>query len=1278
MLNPRVNGENSVVVAVDKDKGSQNALKWAVDHLLFKGQTVILLHVNQTPSSISSQSKSDCITFLNYGSPMSQSSRAAGCITNRHEPDRQTMELFLPFRCFCSLREVASDKCFILKIFLFNGHVHCEDVILEDQDIAKALVEFVSYNRISTLLLGAPSRNGISRLFKTDIPSTVLRGAPHFCNVYVISKRKIASSRSASRPVPSNSIRQRMHFGHNNHNHETDYMSGTTNSRMHDEVTVPDTDISFVSSGRISTDSMFFAFYDNLGSEQTSEMTHRSSKSLSVWDKSHDPLCLGSKLGCFDSADEVTRMRLESGRTSSSLHSIQELEEKMRRLERQMKQTMDMYLAACKEALEAKEKAREHQLRNTEYEKRLEEAQKAKEEALVVAEMEKERAKAAIEAAHAVCRKAEQEAQKKVNAEMKAPKESEDKMTTLDSLGGSPVVRKYQSLLHITVVVFIFYLYFIVLVLLTATAALSPFRIAFAQMRSTSMGGRKWSKENGETTIQNVAVGVDKDKGSQAALKWAIDNLVEKGQSLTLIHVNQRQSHFSTPTASDGNNGVARVYKSQVADQAGEFFLPFRCFCTRKNIKCDEVMLEEMDAAKGLCDYVKQNLVEILVVGAPSRNSFVRRFRSTADVPSSVSKAAPEFCTVYVINKGKVSSLRAASRPVPVRVTRNQLQNQSKAVENPVNARPTQNSSSRANERSPFKYRNMTEDVEPKSPFLRNKAPRSHGEFSGLDSDISFVSSSRPSTDRMFPSFLDSQDMGVAPRLSASSDANNRNFGSPFAGSRSPDPNSMYGFSPHSQDNSSMSWSSQNVDDVEAEMRRLKQELKQTMDMYSSACREAITAKQRAMELHHWKIEEQQRFEQARLAEEAALAIAEREKAKSKAAIEAAEAAQRIAELEAKKRMNAEMKALKESEEKKKVLDALAQNDIRYRKYSIDEIEAATQNFAESRKIGEGGYGPVYRCYLDHTLVAVKVLRPDAAQGRSQFQQEVEVLSCIRHPNMVLLLGACPEYGCLVYEYMANGSLEDRLFPRGKKHVLPWQIRFRIAAEICTGLLFLHQTKPEPLVHRDLKPGNILLDRNFVSKISDVGLARLVPPSIVDCVTQYRMTATAGTFCYIDPEYQQTGMLGTKSDIYSLGIMLLQILTAKPPMGLTHHVERAIEKGTFAEFLDQKVPDWPVEEALSMAKLALKCSELRKKDRPDLGTVILPELNRLRAVAEQNMPNFMMLAGSPGNSPHQTPLSSFSQDNTGDSQLRHSGYKSSGNHSNTSSYTPQRRSNMDY
>ncbi|PHT48128.1 U-box domain-containing protein 34 [Capsicum baccatum] len=790
------------------------------------------------------------------------------------------------------------------------------------------------------------------------------------------------------------------------------------------------------------------------------------------------------------------------------------------------------------------------------------------------------------------------------------------------------------------------------------------------------MSQKSFSGEKDKATV----VAIDKDKGSQYALKWAIDNLIGRGKNVTLLHVKIRPSN-SVPNA-DVSDGTPRVYKSDPDALAKELFLPFRCFCNRKNIQVNEVVLEGIDIANSISDYVTANVIENLVMGATSRNGFVSRFK-TIDVPSSVSKVIPGFCTVYVIAKGKVQSIKNATSPVPSSppVT---LQNQTTASLGAklgfVDTRYGQSNDTRGSMteiRSPYATRSSNDDTDfIKSPFNRGKGiNRSYGDLSVGESDLSFVSSGRPSSDRTFPISMDSHDLGLPPRLSNSSDTDIKysaprlsnssetdsrlSFGSSYSATRLSEVNA---FSSNSFESGNGSWSStNNLEEIEAEMRRLKQELKQTMDMYSSACKEALSAKHKALELHRWKVEEEQKLEDARLAEEAALAIAEKEKAKCRAALEAAEEAQRIAEREAQRRITAERKALIEAEEKKKVLNALAQSDCRYRKYTIEEIEAATDNFAASRKIGEGGYGPVYKCYLDHTQVAIKVLRPDAAQGRSQFQQEIEVLSCIRHPNMVLLLGACPEFGCLVYEYMANGSLDDRLFRRGNTPVLPWQLRFRIAAEVGTSLLFLHQTKPEPLVHRDLKPGNILLDRNYVSKISDVGLARLVPPSVADSVTQYRMTSTAGTFCYIDPEYQQTGMLGTKSDIYSFGIMLLQIITARPPMGLTHHVERAIEKGTIADMLDPAVPDWPIEEALTFAKLALKCAELRRKDRPDLGTVILPELNRLRILAEEAMQP-MHFGRSPTSESRSIPqvISGFDSNKSRSSNPFSSSTKSSG------------------
>nr|CAB3473366.1 unnamed protein product [Digitaria exilis] len=565
----------------------------------------------------------------------------------------------------------------------------------------------------------------------------------------------------------------------------------------------------------------------------------------------------------------------------------------------------------------------------------------------------------------------------------------------------------------------------------------------------------------------------------------------------------------------------------------------------------------EADVSKAILGYITANKIQSIALGGACRNAFTKKFKN-ADVPSTLMKCAPDYCNIYVVAKGKSVNVRLAKCGVP----------------------------------------NAGADISPDTDSLRGASLYMRRGSRGY-----LPPATPPDTSRRS---VDSRSTTTLPELTTRP---------PFRERSLPSSATKNVMIPAAKDYSDVSSSrSQAQREVEVEMRRLRLELKQTMDMYNAACKEALNAKQRAKEMQLLKLEEARRLEEARHAEEAALALAEMEKAKCRAAMEAAEAAQRLADLEAQRRRNAEVRARREADEKVRALDAISSHDFRYRKYHIDEIETATERFSDELKIGEGGYGPVYRASLDHTPVAIKVLRPDAHQGRKQFQQEVEVLSCIRHPNMVLLLGACPEYGCLVYEYMENGSLEDRLFRRGGTAPIPWPHRFRIAAEIATSLLFLHQAKPEPLVHRDLKPANILLDRNFVSKISDVGLARLVPPAVADSVTQYRLTATAGTFCYIDPEYQQTGKLGVKSDIYSLGVLLLQVVTARPPRGLTHHVEKAIDAGTFHQMLDITVKDWPVEEALGYAKLALKCTELRRRDRPDLATVILPELNRLRNV----------------------------------------------------------------
>ncbi|KAL1538160.1 U-box domain-containing protein 52-like [Salvia divinorum] len=712
----------------------------------------------------------------------------------------------------------------------------------------------------------------------------------------------------------------------------------------------------------------------------------------------------------------------------------------------------------------------------------------------------------------------------------------------------------------------------------------------------------------------STAVGIDKDKNSQAAVKWALEKLRLKDNHILLVHVRIQQVFDS--------HAVHREGREPTQAEAQQIFLPYRGFCARKGIRVKEVVLQGNDVATTLAEYASRNSIVNVVVGASSRGALARAFKNP-DVPSSLMKIAPDFCNVYSVSKAKVQKLKSANDTgTPSSST------SSGSQDSPVHAkfRPQESWKSSFLDASdldggkygasPFNSRESrqvtprdSESASYESTGL-GSSYYSKSNFSGAsDGEVRHMPRPKKLTSNV-PDVLRSMKHHDLQQVQTRDDS------PPYSMASSSDHSDMQScpsdvsYEHLDQYRMAESSSCSQTADVEDELKRLKHDMKRITMMYNAVCQESEMASDKDVSA----------LQDGDHSQETAMAMVEREKLKCQAAVELAQTAQRIAELESVKRRSAEKKFRVEAEEKEKAIHALAHTEVQYRKYTIEEIQEATNYFAGSEKIGEGGYGSVFKASLDHTRVAIKVLRPDMSQGEKQFQREVEVLSCMRHPHMVILLGACPEYGCLVYEHMENGSLEDRLNCLNGSPPLSWRDRFRIAVEIATALNFLHRTRPEPLVHRDLKPANILLDRNYVSKISDVGLSRLVPPAVADSITQCCVTAAAGTFCYIDPEYQQMGMLGTKSDVYSFGVVLLQILTAKPAMGLTHVVESAIEDGKFAEVLDQTVKDWPVEAALAMAKLALHCCELRKRDRPDLDSVILPELHRIRETDSQVKP----------------------------------------------------------
>uniref|UniRef100_A0A803KZA3 RING-type E3 ubiquitin transferase n=1 Tax=Chenopodium quinoa TaxID=63459 RepID=A0A803KZA3_CHEQI len=310
--------------------------------------------------------------------------------------------------------------------------------------------------------------------------------------------------------------------------------------------------------------------------------------------------------------------------------------------------------------------------------------------------------------------------------------------------------------------------------------------------------------------------------------------------------------------------------------------------------------------------------------------------------------------------------------------------------------------------------------------------------------------------------------------------------------------------------------------------------------------------------------------------------------------------------------------ALREAEILRKQLDQKPSSShvpFFFSEFSFSDLEKATNNFDPSLKIGEGGYGSIYKGFLRQTQVAIKILNPNSMQGPQEFEQEVDVLSKLRHPNLVTLIGACHESWALVYEYLSGGSLEDRLICKDNTPPLPWQTRIQIATDLCVILIFLHSSRPTSIIHVDIKPSNILLDENFVCKLSDFGICCVIShtETSMEQTTRFCTSQPKGTFSYMDPEFLTTGELTPKCDIYSFGIILLRLLTGRPAMGITKEVEYALSKGNLNCLLDPSAGDWPFVQAEQLARMALRCCEMNGRNRPDLESDVWRVLEPMKA-----------------------------------------------------------------
>ncbi|XP_038982170.1 receptor-like serine/threonine-protein kinase SD1-8 [Phoenix dactylifera] len=282
--------------------------------------------------------------------------------------------------------------------------------------------------------------------------------------------------------------------------------------------------------------------------------------------------------------------------------------------------------------------------------------------------------------------------------------------------------------------------------------------------------------------------------------------------------------------------------------------------------------------------------------------------------------------------------------------------------------------------------------------------------------------------------------------------------------------------------------------------------------------------------------------------------------------------------------------------------------------FDIHTIRTATNNFSDDNKLGEGGFGPVYKGQLeDGENIAVKRLSKDSVQGIHEFTNEVLLIAKLQHRNLVRLLGCCieGEERLLVYEYLQNTSWDCFIFDRTRSALLNWQKRLDIILGIARGLLYLHQDSRLKIIHRDLKASNILLDEELNPKISDFGTARIFK---VDQIEENTIRIV-GTYGYMSPEYAMDGIFSVKSDVFSFGVLVLEILSgkknrminqAKARLNLLGHAWRLWTEGRCLEILDEAVGcAYPESKVLRCIQVALLCVQEGSEDRPTMAEVVL-------------------------------------------------------------------------
>ncbi|KAL6591533.1 hypothetical protein ACP70R_050036 [Stipagrostis hirtigluma subsp. patula] len=699
------------------------------------------------------------------------------------------------------------------------------------------------------------------------------------------------------------------------------------------------------------------------------------------------------------------------------------------------------------------------------------------------------------------------------------------------------------------------------------------------------------------------AVGKEGAKEWKANLQWVLANF-PRTKRLVLAHLHRPPSRINMMGAWVPVNQLAELevtaYRQLEEEKASKVLDDLLDICKKQKVNASKIVILSDDIAGGLVQLVDDHGVTELVMGAAADRAYNRKMR----VPRSkkaltVQQKANPSCKIWFVCKGNLICTRDAneglSRAEP-----------STASTSPM-SRNSDNSRSRSSARVHSEPFSTQESTDPASPSA-DQTPVRHDD--GLDRNIEDLNHRTANIAGSSASLSEIVEAEKEPAVVQSLQEIEENPQMP-----SPDGSEAGGMDGALYEKLRDALvEAENLKHEAYEETRRRQMAERDLAEASKLADEAESSYQRAAkqrkEVEEMLARERAEMERDRRELDAILEQIQKVNERSaKMELQIASSERVMSDLEARLSesysMLDELRREHRREEPATATEFAEESEpqdgdqsVSFLRLGYSELDEATKNFDESVRIdggGGGGRGRVYRGELRDMAVAVKVFDPEVAVDEARFTRAVEAISGVRHPNLVTLVGACPEARAVVYELVPGGSLEDQLGGEGGAPPLPWHARCGIAYRTCSALSFLHSTRPRATVHGDVRPANILL---VDEQLSSCKLAGVGARGLVGQPGGGGMAVARAALAYAHPQYLATGELTPECDVYSLGVVLLRLVTGRSAF-LARKAAQEVASGGKAwhEVVDASAGGWPAEQAREVALLGLKCCDVDRMPR---------------------------------------------------------------------------------